>query len=318
MHRSWLTHALAATSIMFLAVGCGSATANTSTASKQTDITVGVVPTEGFGGLYIAQDQGYFRQHGLHVTIKTVVSANAALPALLHGSIDVLASQYSTFIQAEAAGAGQFKILGPGWSLGPHVEAVVVPPKSPIQTVRGLSGKTIAVNAIGGIDQILTDGMITSYSMKPAEVHYVAIPFQGIGAALAAHRVDAGYLAEPYLTEAVEKYGDQILADPDQGAAQDLPLAGYMATKTWVEQNTAVAIQFAAAIAQGNTQAITNPGLFQKAMEDQLHISPMVVAVMATGSFSTGISEVQLQRVADVMYEFGALKKPFSVKGMLL
>lgn len=298
--------------------GCGSATASTGAAGpEKTSITVALVANEAVAGLYIAQDQGLFDKAGLHVTIKTITSAAAALPALLHGSVDVIGAQISSFIQAQAAGTGQFRILAPANNLGPNVEAIAVPAHSPITSPAQLGGATIAVNAIGGINQILAEASLRDYQIRPSEVRYVAVPFQAMGAALTAHRVEAAYLSEPYLTEAEQQQGVSPLVDPDTGPAQGLPIAAYTATRAWDQAYPRTAAAFAQALREGNELAQTSLSDFQKAMEEQLHIPPVVADVMATGVFPVSINEVQLQRVANLMYNFGALKRPFSVRGML-
>jgi NitT/TauT family transport system substrate-binding protein len=278
---------------------------------------VAVVATEGAAGLYIAQNQGYFRRLGLKVTLKTVTSATVALPALLHGSVGVVDAQYTTFIQAQAAGTGQFRVLAPGWNLGAHVEEILVPAKSSISTVPQLKGQTIAVNAIGGINQLITDALLHIYGINPGQVHFVAVPFQDMGAALAAHRVDAAYMTEPYITEAEQEHGAQVLLDADTGATQGLPITGYTVLNSWARKYPGTAAAFAKAITEGNAEVTLNAGVFQKAMEDQLHLPPLVADLMATGTFPTGINDSELQRVANLLYQFGALKHPFTVEGML-
>ena len=317
MQRPRRRHALAAALVITVTAGCGSATASTGAGPETPNVSVAVVATESVAGLYIAQNQGYFHKLGLHVTVKTVTSASEALPALLHGSVDVVAGQYTTFIQAQAAGTGQFRVLAPGWNLGPHVEELLVPKQSPIFTVPQLRGQTIAVNAIGGIDQIITDSLLRGYDIQPGQVHFVAIPFQAMGAALAAHRVDAAYLSEPYITEAEQQHGAQVLFDADTGATQGLPVAGYTALKSWALRYPRTAAAFAHAIDEGNAQVTLNPGVFQKAMEDQLHLTKLVADVMAPGTFPIGINAISLQRVANILFEYGALKKQFNVSGML-
>jgi NitT/TauT family transport system substrate-binding protein len=304
--------------ITTLAAGCGSATASTSDARpEKPDLTVAVVAAEASAGLYIAADRGLFAKAGLHVTLKTVTSPTVALPGLLHGGIDIISGQLSTFISAQAAGLARFRVLATGFSLGPRVEAITVPEGSPITAPQQLRGATVAVNAIGGIDQILAEASLSAYQISPRQVHYVAVPFQSMGAALASHRVDAAYLTEPYLTEAEQQQGAAPLLDPDAGPAQDLPFSAYMTTAAWASRYPRTAQAFAKAVTQGNLLAATNLTVFEKAMEDQLHIPPVVADVMATGSFPLGVDEVQLQRVATFMYEYGALKHPFNIKAML-
>lgn len=311
-------HALAAALVTTLIAGCGSATASTgSSGPEKPDITVAAVAAESATGLYIAQDQGLFAKVGLHVTIKTITSPTVAMPALLHGSMDVISGQLSTFISAQAAGTGSFRMLAAGLSLGPRVEAIAIPAHSPISSPAQLTGTTIAVNAVGGIDQILSDVVLRMYHIRPAQVHYVAVPFQAMGVALAAHRVNAAYLTEPYLTEAEQQNGATPIADPDNGPAANIPIAGYTTTQSWFQRYPRTAAAFAKAIDEGNELAVTKLAIFQKAMEDALHITPQVADVMATGTYPLSVNLVQVQRVADVMFEYGALKKPFDVKAMV-
>jgi NitT/TauT family transport system substrate-binding protein len=305
---------------MSTAAGCGSAAAGAGAGAappEKPDLTVAVVATEAVAGLYIAQDQGLFRKAGLHVVVKTITSATSTLPVLVHGGVDVVGAQISTFIQAQAAGVDQFRVLATANSLGPRQEAIVVPPHSPITSPAQLRGATIAVNAVGGIDQILAEVSLRSYQIGPSQVHYVAVPFQGMGAALAANRVDAAYLSEPYLTEAEQRQGTNPLLDPDNGPAQNLPIAAYVATRAWAREYPRTAAAFARAVDEGNELAETSPSILQKAMKEQLGIPPIVAAVMATGTFPDSVNPTQLQRVADVMQEYGALRQPFSVRGML-
>jgi NitT/TauT family transport system substrate-binding protein len=300
---------IAATAAM--AAGCGTAAARPAAGPEKTSLVVAAVPAESASGLYLAQEQGLFARAGLHVTIKTIVSPTAVLPALLHGRIDVVSGQWSTFIAAQAAGIGTFHALAPGFALGPRVEAIVVRPHSPITTVRRLKGATIAVNAIGGIDQMLANVVLRAYGISRSQVRYVAMPFPDMGAALAAHRVDAAYLTEPYLTTAEEKSGAVIIADPDAGPAAGLAIAGYTVTASWFRRYPRTAAAFARAVEQGNALATTNIALWQHVMAAALHLPPAVADVMASGTYPLDVDPVQLQRVADLMLAYGQLKKPF-------
>ena len=170
-----------------LLAGCGTSRARVSgaagnTGPEKTALAVAAVPAESASGLYIAQAQGLFTRQGLHVTIENIASPALAMPDLLRGDVDIISGQWTTFFAAQSHGAGRFRALASGLALGPGVEAIVVPPGSPIQTVRQLKGATIAVNTIKGIDQMFSDAMLTAYGLTPADMHYVAIPFPRIGA----------------------------------------------------------------------------------------------------------------------------------------
>jgi NitT/TauT family transport system substrate-binding protein len=281
------------------------------------DVVVAAVPGEGAAGLYIAQEKGLFARAGLHVTIEPVTSSSTVIPAMLHGSVDVASGQYTSYIAADAAGIARMRILAAGYSLGPHVQEVIVAAHSRIKTLAGLKGQTIAVNALDSETTDMLDTQLASYGVTPAQVHVVAIPFPAMPAALAAGRITAAYEIEPYLTEAVKQQGVQEVADLDSGGTQDFPIAGFGVLASWAAKNPRTAAAFARAIRQANAIATTNLTALQHAFTTQLHLSPDVTGVMATGIFPTTTSAVQLQRVADLMLRYGQLRHPFSVKSII-
>ena len=46
-------------------------------------------------------------------------------------------------------------------------------------------------------------------------------------------------------------------------------------------------------------------------------VQPIVAAVMAVNIYPTAIDKVRIQRVADVMYQFGLLRNRFNVTPMI-
>ncbi len=202
---------------------CGSSRAGTGRARvEKPDLTVAVVPASGAAGLYIAQQDGFFAAAGLHVKIVPVASGGDVLANLINGSVDVDEGQWTSDIAAQAAGI-KLHALAAGNAGGPGVQEVTVLPGSGIRTVKQLAGKTIAVNALAGLTVLLIDSMLAANGMSPSQVHYVVIPFPAMAAALAAHRVDAAFLIEPYLTQAETNSGVEPLFDLDQGATAGLP-----------------------------------------------------------------------------------------------
>jgi NitT/TauT family transport system substrate-binding protein len=306
-------HAVAAALLTVLAAGCGTAPARPAAAPELADLTVMAVPAEGAAGLYIAQDDGLFKKAGLHVTIKPTENPTADIPALLHGSVDVLSGQYTTYIAADAAGVAKMRILAAGYALGPHVQEIMAGPKSPVTSPAGLRGKTIAVNATDSVTTDLLYTALAAYRITPGQVHVVAIPFPVMPAALAAGRVAAIYEVEPYVTEAAQRYGDTEVADIDSGASANFPVNGYGTLASWAARYPRTARAFTTAVEDGNRIAATDPAVLQHALRDQLHLTANVADVMATGTFPVALDPVQIQRDADLMLRYGQLAHPFSV-----
>jgi NitT/TauT family transport system substrate-binding protein len=304
--------------LVLAATACSGGTASSTPGSglEKTNLIVDAVPAETGAALYIAQERGIFAAHGLHVTINSIRSSSVIVPAMLHGSIDIASGQLTSFIAAQATGVGHFRVLAIGLDLGPGVNQILTSRSSGIADAAQLKGKTIAVNAPVGDAPLLTDSVLAGYGIKPGQVTLKVLPFPAMGAALAAHRVDAVYSTEPYITEMEQKYGDTVVADTDQGAAAGLPTAGYTATTAWMKKYPKTAAAFAASIAEAARVADTNLMALQHAFIVSLHLSPQVADVMATGDFPIGVNSVKLQQVANLMFRFGELKARFDTDAL--
>jgi NitT/TauT family transport system substrate-binding protein len=288
--------------------GCGSsARASNQAGPEKPDLTVSVVPATSVAGLYIAQQRGYFTAAGLHVKIVPVASGVNALPNLVNGSVDIDEGQWTSDVAAEAAGAARLHVLAPGNSGGTALEQVVTPTESAITTVDQLRGRTIAVNALRGLAVLLTTNVLSAYGIPASAVHFVVIPFPAMGAALAAHRVDAAFLTEPFLSAAELAHGVVPLFDIDQGAAHDFPIAGYVSTQTWAAKYPRTALAFTAALRRGQEAAATSRTAVQQVMIRYLKVSKVTAAVMALGTYPLTMTATDLQRVATVMQLNGLL-----------
>jgi NitT/TauT family transport system substrate-binding protein len=82
----------------------------------------------------------------------------------------------------------------------PRTQEVLVPAGSPIRSVAQLKGKSIGVNVLDNIGTLLASSVLAGTGMTRSEVHFVPIPFPLMSAALKAHRVDAAWLPEPFIT----------------------------------------------------------------------------------------------------------------------
>ena len=275
------------------------------------------VPTAASAGLYIAQQRGYFAAAGLHVTITSVASGVNVITDMLHGSVDVDAGNYDSFVSAQARDVADFRILADAYQARPGVEEILPAPGAHIATVAQLAGKTIAINALGAIGQVMVDSVLADHGIPRTAVHFTVIPFPGMGAALAAHRVDAAFVPEPYITEIGTALGISGIADCDQGATTGFPIAGYAVTRQWAARYPRTAAAFAAAIKRAQALAASSRAAVEQALIAYIpNMTRQTAAVISLGDYPASISTVHLQQVADVMREFGLLSQPFNMKAM--
>jgi NitT/TauT family transport system substrate-binding protein len=316
--RRFLAVPLAGAMIMILAAGCSSKSGSTGGSAALTavvpkpelpDITVAAIPAVDLAGLYIAQDRGLFARQGLPVTIVPVPSAQSVITGQLAGTIDISAGSYVAYIAAQAAGA-RFRILAEASTLSPGTRALVVAANSRIATVSQLAGRTIGVNGVNSIGTLLVAALLSAHGVSPDTVKFVTDPdgFPAMPGTLQHGAWSAAFLAEPYITAAGQQYGQQVLADLDQGAVLSLPVDGYVATQAWARTHPGTVAAFTRAIEQGQAIANGDTSTVQATMARDDQLPAEVTASMALPRYPVGpVVEAEIQRVARAMGQTGIL-----------
>ncbi len=307
--------------IMVLVAGCGSAAGNAGSESaaarpEEPDITVGAIPAVDLVGLYIAQEDGFFAQQGLHVTIEQITSSQAIIPDQLNGRVDITAGSYVAYISAQAAGA-RFRVLAEASILGPGTRALVTTADSPVMTIAELAGRKIGVNGINSIGTLLVSALLAEHGISSKKVDFVTDQegFPSMPQQLSDGAWNAAFLAEPYITVAGEEFGEEILADLDQGATLNFPIDGYVATQAWARMHPKTAAAFVRAIEEGQAIANSNPAAVQAAIARYDNLPPQVTAAMVLSGYPVGpVNQTHIQRVALAMLQFGLLGRQYATE----
>jgi NitT/TauT family transport system substrate-binding protein len=319
---------VSALSFPTLSLACGSASSTgsgsaqaqataTGSAAGMTSVVVGALPVIDTAGLRVALKEGFFRQAGLNVTVKSVTQSTAAIPDLLHGSIDVIGGgNYVSFFEAEAHGTFPVQILAPAVDCTPDTYGVVAMPSSGITKPADLAGKTIAVNLTQNVQTLTTSAVLTADGVSASSVRYVQIPFPDMSSALQANRVDAISAVEPFLSAALAA-GGKLVTSTCTGSMAGFPLSGYLTTKSWTQQHAAAASAFQQAIEKGNTYANAHPSVVRDLLPTYTSITAKAAASMPLGTFPATLTTATLQRIATLM-RGGGLATPSDVASMLL
>lgn len=302
-----------------LLAACGSSGSTTSTASGSastagTNIVVGSLPVLDTAGLQVALEKGYFKQAGLNVTVKSVAQSTAAIPDLLHGSIDIIGGgNYVSFLEAQAHGTFPVEFLAPAVDCSTDDYGVAALPSSGITKASDLAGKTVAVNLTQNIQTLTTDAVLKSEGV--GAVKYVEIPFPDMVSALKSGKVDAVSAVEPFLSAALGA-GAKLVTSTCTGPTADFPLSGYITTQGWAQKNPAAARAFTAALEKGNAAADADPSAVRSVLPAYTSITAAAAATVPLGTYPSSLSTTALQRVATLMKE-GGLATPSSVASLL-
>jgi NitT/TauT family transport system substrate-binding protein len=344
--RGRVACAAALTAVAALAGGC-SATVSGSTVNslennlptnfgppEKTTLNVSVVPAMDSAGFFVARHLGLFTREGLTINYTPAISSETAVTEQLAGKLDISGGNYVSYI-SEAAAGKPIELVSEGSIMQPGSQVIYTMPGSKITTLKGLKGKLLGVNAPNNIDYLLDVSVLSENGISSTAVKFPTardaafakmdgqIPFPTMGATLKAGAISAGTFAEPFASLAEQDDGAVPMVDLDQGATSNFPIEGYVATTSWAKQNPNTLSRFLAALSVGQEIADTDRAAVETAFEtlngpQNGQVSPEIAAVMALNTYPIGIDPLRIQRVANVMFQFGLLKTQYQVKNMLL
>ena len=339
--------ALAATAA--LAAGCSSSSSASGSASlaaslpanfgpaEKPVLNVAVVPAMDSAGFFVAMHNGLFAREGLTIKYTPATSSETAVAQQVakDPTLDISGGNYVSYLNEAAIDHQPIELIAEASIMQQGAQTIFTMPNSKIKTLADLKGKLVGVNAPGNIDYLLDVSVLQENNVNPKGVQFPsssdkafaatggAIPFPSMAQDLADGEIAAATLPEPFASQAEQKYGAVPLADLNQGATSNFPVEGYVVTKQWAAQNPNTLKRFLAALEVGQEIADTDRAAVEQAFEaingpQNGQVTPNIAAVMALDTYPIGIDATRLQRVADVMYQFGLLKSRFSVSSMLM
>jgi len=134
---------------------------------------------------------------------------------------------------------------------------------------------------------------------------------------LAQHKVPAAWMPEPFGTEAEQEYGAVQLADFDQGSLQNFPIGTIVGNATWVQSHPNTVAAFLRAYNEGQQVADTDRAAVESALVVHTGVTKEVAATMTLDTYPLVMDVPVMQRVADAMYEFGVISKPYDIADMI-
>jgi len=291
---------------------------------EQNTLNVAIVPAVDSAGFFVALHEGLFADQGLTINYTPAISSDTVINQQVAGQYDITGGNYVSYIQHVVTDHQPLEIIAEGSVMEPGTQGIYTMPDSKIKSLAKLQGHLLGINAPGNINYLLAAAVLTQNGIGLSRVQFPKqpIPFPLMAGELAAGKIDAAALPEPFATIAEEQYGAVELADLNQGAAENFPILGYVATKSWVQHHPHTLKAFLTALEQGQEIADTSRSAVEQAMESLKgpqdgQVPPIVAAVMALNSYPIGVDRVRLQRVPDVMLQFGLLHSRFDIGQML-
>lgn len=195
------------------------------------EVKLGVQPWLGYGPWWIAEEQGYFADHGLDVEVIDFTWDQDMNAALASGRLDVEAAATNTLIALlnQGVDAQAFLLLDASY------EADAIIAHTDIQSIEDLAGREVAYE-LGATSDLLLNYALNEAGMSVEDIEPVPIAAADVGVALIAGQVDVAVTYEPYISAALrdrDEYAVLYTAAERPGLISDVMIA----RREYIEQN---------------------------------------------------------------------------------
>jgi NitT/TauT family transport system substrate-binding protein len=301
-----------------LAIGVGagiSATpASAASGSGMTTINLNIIPIPDLATVYVGIKEGYFAKEKLKPNITLSPSGGpAVVPAVVSGKAQFGAPAWSDLILAVSKGLPLVAVASAD-AAGPtnatDYQYLVTAKKSGITSLKGLAGKTIAINSLDGLGQVEVDALLANAHVNYKTVHYVAINFPQQGAALTSGRVDAAQMVEPFITQLQDQHvGADKLGGLDYAIAPNLPVAAFLTSKSYYESHIGVVHRFQTVIREAQQYITAHPSAARAVVPEYTGVSAALAKNILMPFYPTAVNTKAIQALDNDMKKYGVISK---------
>jgi len=237
-------------------------TASSAPGKALVTITVDTLPIANALPMDLGIKKGFFAAQGIEITKRTLQSGNDIVLALANNNGEIgylgwvpmmIASTQGIPLSAVAASEVE------GTSEADNWQNILVKGDSAIRAPADLAGKTIAVNALKGVGEVMIKAALRKTGVSPTSVKLLAMPFPTMRAALRNGQVDAIWTPEPFLSQALNLDNARIVMAPGPVLGKFWPIGGYASLTSWQKSNPALAKKFRTAINKSLSYAQSHP-----------------------------------------------------------
>jgi NitT/TauT family transport system substrate-binding protein len=256
--RTRLGVATIAAVIAALAVFGGAAS---SAPRATTELRLLTLPIANALPLDLGVQKGFFAQQGITFKKTTLQSGNDVVLAMGNNNGDIAYAGFVPMMIGSTSGI-PLQLLASseveGTSAADNWQNILVKGSSSIHTPQDLRGKTVAVNALKGVGEIMIRAAFEKLGMPSNAARLTAIPFPQMRSALNNGQVDAVWTPEPFLSQILSDGGRSVMA-PGPVLGRYFPIGGYAAKPSWVSANRGLAQRFRSAMNRSLVYAQSHP-----------------------------------------------------------
>lgn len=283
------------------------------TRAQATQIRAGTVAVESYALMYYAQEQGFFKQAGLDVTLQTFSGGGAVSAALAGGSLDIACANVGVLSNAHSRSI-PISVIAPGgaYNSASPTTVLATAKNATFAAARDLNGKTVALSTVKDLQQAAVMKWMDTNGGDASTLKFVEITVPEMAAALQAGRVDAATLLEPSLTAVKNEI--RVFAKPYDAIAKQFFITLHAAQNSFLERNPAAAKQFMAALHQAAAWANRNHEATGAVLVKLTKIPQATIDKMARVVYVETLDPALIQPVIDATAQYKFLAARFQAQ----
>lgn len=276
-----------------------------------TPVSVGVLPIVDNAAIYLGDQEGFFEDAGLDLTLEQAQGGAALLPAVMSDEMDFGFSNVTSLLIAESQGLDVEILAGGSATTGDPDEdfaAVVVPEDSEIEDITDLEGAEIAVNTLSNISDSTISAAVEEEGGDPDSIDYVEMPFPDMPGALSSGTVDAAAAVEPFQTIILNDGARDIFSNYAY-PVEDLTVAAWFSSNDYVEQNPEVVEAFTEAMAESQRYADENPDAVREILPTYTDLDEDVIEQLTLSHYPAAVNMDSLEQINEISAETGVIEE---------
>ena len=174
--------------------------------SSNNKVTIGYLPSDHDAALFVADQQGLYKQKGIEVELVQFNNGGDLMTAMASGKVDVGYVGISPVLSSVEKGV-PVKIISAAQNEG---SGVVVSQNSGINAPADLNGKNVATPGEASIQYVLLNILLKNNGLSMDKVNASAMKTPSINDAIKSNTIDAGVTFQPFVSSS-EADGNKVL-----------------------------------------------------------------------------------------------------------
>lgn len=269
---------------------------------------------------YHAEEEGYFEDAGLDVTMSEADAGPSLVTGVLNGTYDAASSAAFPILVALGEGS-DLKLFSGATNVAPDHgnSGLVVSEDSSIEGYEDLPGKTVATNALTSLTTLATQIGVDDAGDDPDSIDFTSLPFEQSVQAVDQGDADAAVVISPFQTKA-EMEGMDVIDDPigtqmPEGAPYNVMFTSTETSEDKSEEFT----KFNEAVLHAVEDLQNNEDLQRDLAVSVIGLDEDVAAEVELPDYSTEpINEDAFQEYADYVADFGYSDEKVDVSDVII